>query len=190
MMKRLWFRLWIILPASLFFLLSGALPADAAEAIKYFRVDKVVTVTGEITDIKSEKSYRKNNFINIYLKEKKTDHLFKIEVSPDWFFNLDLLKGQQIQVTGSVCSMKGNSLINENTSNVSNLNSVNNTKPGKFAGQLLIMTQSLVFQGQIFHFRDKSGFPLWRGKGRQYKSSGHRQQRQKGRKRSGGMRRF
>lgn len=188
-------RLRFILLASLILLLSGSLSAYPPESIKYFRVDKVVTVTGEITDIKSEKSYHKNNFIMVYLKEKKTGQSYKIEVSPDWFFNLDLMKGQRIQVTGSINTVKNAPLNSENTYNTSNTNNTNNTNNlnnlnnGKETGQNLIMTQSLVFQGQIFHFRDKSGFPLWRGKGKYYKKSGGRRQQQKGRKRSGGNRR-
>lgn len=123
------------------------------ENIKYFRVDKIITVTGKITDIKTEKSYHRSDFIVVYLKEEKTDREYKIEISPDWYFNLDLVKGQKIQVTGS---------------------------HNKIGSNDLVMTQSLVFQGKAFHFRDKSGFPLWRGKGRFYKRAGQKQKRRRG----------
>jgi hypothetical protein len=127
---------------------------DPAENIKYYRVDQVITVTGEITDIKTEKSYHKSDFIVVYLKEKKTGHLYKIEVSPDWFFDLDMASGQKIQVTGSH-------------------NKIDNVD--------LIMTRTLVCGGEVYQFRDESGFPLWRGKGRYLKGSGrkfkHKQKR-------------
>lgn len=133
--------------------------ADTKEQMKYFRVDKVITVAGTVTAIKSEKSYksRKNDFIVAYLKDKKTGDQYKIEFSPAWYFNLDIMEGSQIRVTGSKC---------------------------RISGQQLIMTQSIVFQGGIFHFRDKHGFPLWRGKGRKNLKNDRRYNRK--RKRSGG----
>ncbi len=105
--------------------------------LKYYRVDRVKTVKGEITAVKNEPCYDKKNFIVIYLKEKKSGNVYRIEVSPQWFFSMDLMTGSRIEVTGSY-SQKGN--------------------------MNLIMTRSITFQGEHFRFRDKSGFPLWRGK--------------------------
>jgi hypothetical protein len=123
------------------------------ENIKYYRVDKIITITGEITDIKTERSYHRSDFIVVYLNEEKSNRVYKIEISPAWYCNLDLVKGQKIQVTGSF---------------------------NKIGSDDLVMTQSLVFQGKTYHFRDKSGFPLWRGKGRFYKGAGQRRRQRRG----------
>jgi hypothetical protein len=129
----------------LFFL---SLTVFAEQQVKYFQVDKVKTIKGEITDIKTEKSYHRNDFIVIYLKvkEKTGEEIYQVEVSPEWFFAMDLMKGSKIEVTGSYCT------IND---------------------QSLIMTKSITFQGEKYEFRDKYGFPLWRGKGK-YMKKGYR----------------
>jgi len=116
----------------------------AQEPLKYFQVDKVKTVRGEITGIKTERTYHRNDFIVIYLKvkEKTGEEIYRAEVSPGWFFTMDLMKGGKIEVTGSYCTIDG---------------------------QSLMMTQSITFQGEKYEFRDKYGFPLWRGRGKYMK---------------------
>lgn len=124
--------------------------------IKYFRVDKVITVAGTVTAIKSEKNYdsKKSDFVVAYVNDKKSGEQYKIELSPAWYFNLDIMVGSRVRITGS---------------------------HNRINGQHLLMTQSLVFQGDIFHFRDKSGFPLWRGKSRKIRENDNRLKRkQKG----------
>lgn len=120
----------------------------AEQQVKYFQVDKVKTIRGEIIDIKTEKSYHKNDFIVIYLKvkEKTGEEIYRVEVSPEWFFAMDLMKGSKIEVTGSYSAI---------------------------SDQSLMMTQSITFQGEKYEFRDKYGFPLWRGKGK-YMKQGYR----------------
>jgi hypothetical protein len=136
----------IVITLNILFLLTIAVFAE--QQVKYFRVDKVKTIRGEITDIKTEKSYHKNDFIVIYLKvkEKTGEEIYQVEVSPEWFFAMDLMKGGKIEVTGSYCTIDG---------------------------QNLMMTQSITFQGEKYEFRDKYGFPLWRGKGK-YMKQGYR----------------
>jgi hypothetical protein len=120
----------------------------AQKQVKYFQVDKVKTIRGEITGIKTEKSYHKSDFIVIYIKvkEKTGEETYRVEVSPGWFFAMDLMKGGKIEVTGSYSTI---------------------------SGQGLIMSQSITFQGEKHEFRDKYGFPLWRGKGK-YMKQGYR----------------
>ena len=103
---------------------------------KYFRVDRIVSVTGEILKIRTEKSYHKRIFIVLDLREKKEMKVYKIEVSPQWFYNLDLIEGSIIKVTGSLT---------------------------KFKKEIFLIAQSITFEGEIFNFRDRNGFPLWRG---------------------------
>ncbi|MCP5108232.1 MAG: hypothetical protein GY950_32905 [bacterium] len=105
--------------------------------IKYYRVDSVKTIKGKIVTITNEKSYQKKDFTVIYLEEKKSRQIYRVEVSPEWFFNMDLMKGSNIEVTGS------SSRVGENPQ---------------------MMTRSIAFQGELHQFRDKYGFPLWRGK--------------------------
>jgi hypothetical protein len=123
-----------------FFLLLGpALTAQAQQKqLKYYRIDTVKTVKGEIAAVKNEPCYNKKNFIVIYLKEKESGETYRVEVSPQWYFSMDLMIGSRIEVTGSFSQANG---INQ------------------------IMTRSIMFQGELFRFRDKSGFPLWRKKG-------------------------
>lgn len=136
----------IVITLNIIFLLIVTVFAE--QQVKYFQVDKVKTIKGEITDIKTEKSYHRNDFIVIYLKvkEKTGEKIYRVEVSPEWFFAMDLMKGSKIEVTGSFSTINA---------------------------QSLIMTQSITFQGEKYDFRDKYGFPLWRGKGK-YMKQGYR----------------
>jgi hypothetical protein len=138
----------IVITLNILFLLIVNVFAE--QQVKYFRVDTIKTIRGEITDIKTEKSYHRNDFIVIYLKvnEKNGEEIYRVEVSPGWFFAMDLMKGSKIEVTGSYCTSDG---------------------------QSLMMTQSITFQGEMYEFRDKYGFPLWRGKGK-YMKQGNRGQ--------------
>ena len=126
----------------------------AEQPVKYFQVDKVKTIRGEIIDIKTEKSYHKSDFIVIYLKVKENtgEKIYRVEVSPEWFFAMDLMKGGKIEVRGSFCTIDG---------------------------QSLMRTQSITFQGEKYEFRDKYGFPLWRGKGKYMKQGRRGQGRRK-----------
>ncbi len=136
-------------------LLSIKVGIFAQEPIKYYRVDSVKTIKGEVINITSEKSYHKRDFTVIYLKEKKSGEIYRVEVSPEWFFNMDLMKGSKIEVTGSYCLMEDD--------------------------KHLLMTRSITFQGEIYQFRDKYGFPLWRGKGKYMKPGGKGGMRRRGR---------
>jgi hypothetical protein len=146
----------IVITLNILFLLIVNVFAE--QQVKYFQVDKIKTIRGEITDIKTEKSYHRNDFIVIYLKvkEKTGEEIYRVEVSPGWFFAMDLMKGSKIEVTGSYCTIDG---------------------------QSLMMTQSITFQGEMYEFRDKYGFPLWRGKGKYMKpgNRGQGKRKQRGR---------
>ncbi len=108
------------------------------ETVNYYRVDKVITIRGEITDVKNEACFANDEFIIIYLKEAKNKTIYRVEVSPRWFFTTEVKIGATIEITGS--SYK-----------------TNETE--------VIMARSMSYQGQMHQFRDKYGFPLWRGKG-------------------------
>ncbi len=129
-----------IISLSLILLVSFCLTGQ--KQIKYYRLDFVKTIKGKITEITKEKSYYKKDFTVIYLNEKKSGKIYRLEVAPDWFFKMDMMKGSYIEVTGSY-------------RNNNNLNT--------------IMTQSIIYGGENFQFRDKNGFPLWRGRGKYFK---------------------
>jgi hypothetical protein len=136
-------------------LLAGAsiYPQGEGRGFKYYRVDQVITIKGEIKEIKKEECYRSNNFMVIYLEEKKSGRVYRVEVSPDWFYNVDLMKGGSIEITGSYTKTKE---------------------------QNLVIARSISFQGELYRFRDKHGFPLWQGKRRQMRHGGKGRQKRKG----------
>ena len=128
----------------LFFLFCVNVNAQAQQPIKYYNLDKIVTVKGEITEIKVEPCYRKRDFIVIHLTDHPNEKHYKVEVSPRWFYNIDLLAGSKIEVTGAV---------------------------NEIDGENIILASSILFKGELHHFRDPRGFPLWRGKRKQQRNS-------------------
>ncbi len=136
------FAVTIILPAILS-VNATALYGATEQHYKYYQVDNVQTISGEIVKLKQEACYpNKKHFTVIYLKEKKSGQIYRIEVSPNWFFTLDLFEGSRIEVTGSHSQEGDNHFV---------------------------ITQSITYQGEIHRFRDEHGFPLWRGKGKRMK---------------------
>ncbi|MEN8223539.1 MAG: hypothetical protein ABFR36_09825 [Acidobacteriota bacterium] len=123
----------------IFFILLFSTAISGKDKLKYFRMDKIVTVSGKIVKIRSEERYRKNRFIVFELKENKTEKLYDVEVSPLWFYKIDVVEGGLIEVKGSLNNLKDKDVI---------------------------LAQSMTFAGEIFNFRDKFGFPLWRGERR------------------------
>ena len=153
-MKRIGINFTIFLVAAAAALASVQDPQG--QQVKYYRVDQVITLKGEIIEIKTEKCYQDKDFIVLYLKEKKSGDRYRVEVSPGWFFTMDLPTGSQIEVTGST---------------------------GKVGETDLLIAQSITFRGELNQFRDKSGFPLWRGKGKYMKDArqGKGKRKQRGR---------
>lgn len=137
------------------FILTGAVHSGK-DRFKYFRIDKIISVSGKIIKIRMEESYRKNKFIIFELEELKSDKTYDVEVSPQWFYGLDVAEGSMLEVKGSL-----------NILNARNL----------------ILAQSIIFEGEVFNFRDKFGFPLWRGKRQGYRNTGWKgEKRRKGKR--------
>ncbi len=118
------------------FIVTGTV-LPGKDKFKYFRIDKIVSVSGKIIKIRMEDSYKKNKFIIFELKELKGSDQYDIEVSPQWFYGLDVAEGSMVEVKGSLNILKE---------------------------KKIILAQSIIFEGEVFNFRDKFGFPLWRGK--------------------------
>ena len=106
------------------------------DKLKYFRMDKIVNISGKIVKIRTEQRYLKNSFIVFEVLEKKTGKVYDVEVSPLWFYKIDVVKGSFIAVKGSLNNLEDKDVI---------------------------LAQSMTCSGEIFNFRDKFGFPLWRG---------------------------
>ncbi len=126
-----------------------------AKNIKYFKLDKIVSISGKIVKIGTDLKEHKREFIILELKTKKKG-IFIIEVSPKWFYDMDMVKGDIVEIKGS-------------------LNII-----GK---KNIVLTQSIMRQGEIYNFRDKLGFPLWRGKGKSNgfgRKGANKQRRKKG----------
>ncbi len=124
------------------------------EPIKYFNMATVRTIQGEVIEIRQEEIGHQNPFVVIVVREKKSGVPYRIEVSPDWFFQIDLLSGNQVEVNGSDLSTDT---------------------------EHLMMAASIIFQGEHYLFRDQYGFPLWRGpKGIQGKNKARGRQYRRG----------
>ena len=117
-------------------LLSQFSLANQKQPPNYYRVDKIKTITGDIVAVKSERSFHKKDFTVLYLKEEKSKEIYRVEVSPKWFYTMDLMIGSRIKVIGSYT---------------------------RKSGIHMIMTRTITSQGKLFLFRDKHGFPMWRG---------------------------
>ena len=76
-------------------------------------------------------------FLVIKLKEKSTQTVYNVEVSPIWFFDQDFHKGEDLTVVGSYYLSDGK------TPN--------------------IIAREIHHRGSTLALRDKHGFPNWRG---------------------------
>ncbi len=110
-----------------------------AEHIKYFHLDSIKTVSGKITEIKTETCYHGMKFIVILLDDPTSQRQYKVEVSPQWYFKIDVKNGDTISIKGSYT---------------------------KTDDTHLLIAQTITSRDKVYHFRDKWGFPLWGGKGK------------------------
>ncbi len=74
---------------------------DAQKQIKYYRMASIKTIRGKIKEITWEKCYQKKDLTVMYVEEKQSGDIYRVEVSPAWFFHMDLVKGSRIEVAGS-----------------------------------------------------------------------------------------
>ncbi len=103
----------------------------------FYNVDAEKKITGKIQRIVMESRYKDASpFLIVVLKEKNTDEIYNVEISPVRFFTHDFHKGEELEVTGSLYSKDG---------------------------QKNIIARQIRFRGEIIMLRDKKGFPAWRG---------------------------
>jgi hypothetical protein len=107
------------------------------EPAHFYNVDSERRVEGTIREVLFEPRYEgRSPFLIVVLEEKKTGHVFKIELSPAWFFDHDLHKGEPARVLGSFYTKDGENYL---------------------------IARELQWAGETFRLRDSRGFPNWRG---------------------------
>jgi len=129
-------RMWIF---SLILILTGAYIFTAEQKTEHFyNVDKEITVEGTILEIILEPRYKGSApFLILLLEQDQSKEKYYVEVSPIWFFEQDFHKGETISIIGSRYSGQ------EGTQN--------------------IIAREMRSKGKTMTFRDKRGFPNWRG---------------------------
>ena len=138
----------------LFLLLFLALLSNLVYAQKqqhFYDPDQEIQIEGTVQEIIMEPRYKDAApFLIIILDEKATEQRYRIEISPTWFFDHDLHKGESMLVIGSLY------------------------KTGET--DLNIIAKEIRFRGENLVLRDKHGFPNWRGgkMGRRVKKKGQR----------------
>jgi len=104
----------------------------------FYNVDSEIKIEGTIQKIIMEPRYKNTSpFMVVILERKNTNQNYQVEISPIWFYEYDLHKGENLVVIGSLYTTSENSLN--------------------------IIAREVRFRGEILVLRDKHGFPNWRG---------------------------
>jgi hypothetical protein len=135
MNTRLIWVAWLCLTA------SGAglaqTPGPPAGPRPFYNLDTERQVEGVIQEVLFEPLYEdRAPFLVVVLEEKETGVVYRVEVSPAWFFNYDLHQGEPAKVTGSFYAKDSTSCL---------------------------IARKLQAGGETFMLRDSRGFPNWRG---------------------------
>jgi len=131
-MKRKGKVFWLVI------LLLASFPTFGQKNEHFYNVDKEIRVEGKIQKIGMELRYNDTApFLIIFLEEKSTKKIYKVEISPAWFFDQDFHQGEPLTVTGSLTSSGKNGLN--------------------------LIAREVQMQGDTLILRDKHGFPTWRG---------------------------
>lgn len=107
----------------------------------FYDIKKEIQVTGTIERLMFERKYSDSApFLSLEIEENGTRMRYIVEVSPAWFFEPDLHKGERVTIFGSLIVRGENNRI---------------------------MARMLRYRGRETSVRDRNGFPNWRrGKGR------------------------
>jgi hypothetical protein len=115
---------------------TGTIAAQTSS--HFYDVDTEVRIEGAVESIRFEPRYAGTApFLVLGLREKKTDRILQVEVSPAWFFDRDFHQGEAVRIIGSLVS-----------------------QPGQPA---LLIAREVTVQGETVTVRDRKGFPSWRG---------------------------
>lgn len=104
----------------------------------FYDVDKEIRIQGTIRDIRMEPRYENRApFLIVIFEENATRRVFNIEISPAWFFERDIHKGETLKIVGSPYGPE--------------MTTVN------------FMAREVQCRGEIINVRDRHGFPNWSG---------------------------
>jgi hypothetical protein len=124
----------------MFLTLAVSLPAqERTDAIKFYNTATQKTLVGTVEEIGQEETADHAPFIILTLREKESALAYRVEVSPRWFFEMDLMAGSLVEVKGSDVSRDD---------------------------RRILIAAAITYRGEKFLFRDTHGFPLWRGRGK------------------------
>jgi hypothetical protein len=113
-------------------------PPQGKSVPHFYDVDKEVKLEGAVREIRFEPRYEGTApFLVLVLDDKPTGAAYVVEVSPAWFFEIDLHKGEKVRLTGSLVS--------------------------RTSGTNTVIAREVHCQGETIVLRDRHGFPNWRG---------------------------
>lgn len=119
------------------------LPFSGQKAQHFYDVDKEIQIEGKIKKIVMEPRYKTTApFLVLVVQDKKSQLEYNVEVSPTWFFSRNFHVGEDLRVMGSTYS-------DGTTKN--------------------LIARQIMTRGKWHVFRDKNGFPSWRGRKMQHK---------------------
>ena len=124
----------------LFLPLAGQTTAPTPSQPHFYDIDTEIKVEGTVSEVRFEPRYENRApFLIVRLAEKGTGRMFVVEISPAWFFDRDIHKGETMRVTGSLLT------------------------GAEAAGATGLIAREVQSQGEKIAVRDKRGFPNWSG---------------------------
>jgi hypothetical protein len=135
-MKKLAFlAVFIIASGSL---AQGGRRSQAVEKQHFYNVDREIRLDGTVREISFEPRYKdRAPFLIVLVDDGKLQETFSVEVSPAWFFDADLHKGEKVKIIGSLA------------------------EDGE--GMKTVIARQMNLRGETVMLRDKKGFPSWSG---------------------------
>jgi hypothetical protein len=116
-------------------MLTGIALTAQASPFHYFDQNKSTVIQGEVLTISFEDVYgKKSEFLMLSIRGED-QHLYQVEVCPQWFFAADVAVGMKIQLRGSLLDNSD--------------------------GNYYLIAQEISLHGEKIVLRDSKGFPLW-----------------------------
>ncbi|HUT07353.1 MAG TPA: hypothetical protein VMY15_00785 [Candidatus Latescibacteria bacterium] len=113
-------------------------PAAGQTAEHFYNVDKEVKIEGVVRQISLEPRYKGTApFLVLRVEASAEKKMYKVEVSPSWFFGQDIHGGEKVKIVGSLSEAR--------------------------EGLPTVIVRELQLRGETFTLRDKRGFPSWQG---------------------------
>jgi len=105
----------------------------------FYNVDREITLEGQVENLKFESRYEnKGHFLILIIREKTSGELMEVETAPAWFFTIDIHKGENIRLIGSLTEVQQN-------------------------GKKVVMAREIRMNNRTIILRDRRGFPAWAG---------------------------